>query len=188
MTSLRRAEAEAFVAAAFDAHARSIYGYCFRRTGDRERAADLLSMTFLEAWRRRDADVPELRVLPWLYGIATNLIRNEARSRRRYSAALARLPAPTCEVDFANDLTERVHSAEQMREIAAALRRLPRGERDAFTLCAWQGLSTAEAAYAVGVSENAMRARLSRARRRLARLLDGERLISSSASLDGRRA
>jgi DNA-directed RNA polymerase specialized sigma24 family protein len=60
----------------FERHARAIYNYCFRRTGDWAVAEDLLSVVFLEAWRRRNKDLPEGKVLPWLFGIATNVVRN----------------------------------------------------------------------------------------------------------------
>src|SRR5262249_1525570 len=76
----------------YDRHARSLYNYCFRRVGNRETAHDLLSMTFLEAWRRRDKELPSDKVLPWLYGIATNVVRHQYRAERRFAAALRRLP------------------------------------------------------------------------------------------------
>ena len=42
----------------FERHANAIYSFCLRRTGDREAAEDLLSATFLQAWRgRRDREL-----------------------------------------------------------------------------------------------------------------------------------
>ena len=71
----------------FERHARAIYN-CFRRTADWAVAEDLTSIVFLEAWRRRERELLPEKVLPWLYGIATNVIRNRRRSLRRHAAAL----------------------------------------------------------------------------------------------------
>src|SRR5207237_8093784 len=78
----------------FERHGKAIYNYCFRRLGDWAAAEDLVSVVFLEAWRRRDHDLPPGKVLPWLYGIATNVVRNRRRSLLRYGAALRRGTPP----------------------------------------------------------------------------------------------
>ena len=76
----------------FDRHARVLYNYCFRRTADWALAEDLMSTAFLMAWRRRaDVRLAGSSVLPWLYGVVTNLIRNQARSDRRGRAAIERV-------------------------------------------------------------------------------------------------
>ena len=85
----------------FERHSRSVYNYCFRRTGDWSQAEDLIAVVFLEAWRRRS----EIRLeredaLPWLLGVATNVIRNARRSQRRQRAALARRSPATDESDL----------------------------------------------------------------------------------------
>lgn len=49
----------------FDRHARVIYNYCFRRIGNWATAEDVLSVVFLEAWRRRRKELPPGKVLPW---------------------------------------------------------------------------------------------------------------------------
>ena len=78
----RAGDADAF-GLLFERHAKAIYNYCFRRLGDWAAAEDMLSIVFLEAWRRRDKELPPDKVLPWLYGIATNVVRNRRRSERR---------------------------------------------------------------------------------------------------------
>jgi RNA polymerase sigma-70 factor (ECF subfamily) len=107
----------------------------------------------------------------WLYGIATNVLRNQQRSRRRYEAALARLPRPQPEPDFAETLAERVSAEQEMRLILGRLEALHPLERDALALCVWEGLSAREAAEALDVPEGTVRTRLHRARVHLARLL-----------------
>jgi RNA polymerase sigma-70 factor (ECF subfamily) len=163
----RSGDTDAF-AELFRRHGDAVYAYCFRRTADWAVAEDLTSVVFLEAWRRRlDVELPEDKVLPWLYGVATNVVRNQRRSLRRYDAALRRLPPLRHERDFADDLAGRLADEQRMRELHGTLRRLPAGERDAVALCWWHDLSAADAAFALGVPEATVRTRLFRARRRL---------------------
>jgi len=151
----------------FERHARAIYNFCFRRTGDWAAAEDLLSIVFLEAWRRRDTELPPEKVLPWLYGIATNVVRNRRRSERRYASALARVPRPRVEPGFAERADSRLDDEAQMRRVLASISGLPRHEQDVFVLCAWFELSYDDAALALGIPVGTVRSRLSRARARL---------------------
>jgi RNA polymerase sigma factor (sigma-70 family) len=154
----------------FERHAKAIYNYCFRRVGDCSAAEDLLSVVFLEAWRRRDKQLPPGKVLPWLYGIATNVVRNRRRSERRYRAALARVPAAEPAADFAEEAVDRVDDERQLRRALALLARLPRRQQDVFVLCAWSGLSYEDAAFALRVPVSTVRSRLARARAALQEL------------------
>jgi RNA polymerase sigma factor (sigma-70 family) len=167
--SARNGDADAFTTL-FERHAKEIYNYCFRRVGDWSAAEDLLSVVFLEAWRRRDKELPPGKVLPWLYGIATNVVRNRRRSERRYRAALARVPSARPEDDFGDDADVRLDDERRMRDALALLKTLPRGQQDVFVLCAWGDLSYEDAAFALGVPVGTVRSRLSRARRSLEEL------------------
>jgi RNA polymerase sigma-70 factor, ECF subfamily len=152
----------------WDEHAQRIYRYCFRRTADRELAEDLTSIVFLEAWRSRGkVGVPVEAELPWLYGVAANVLRNQRRKQRRYRAALARLPRPRDEADLAQDAVDRLADQERMALLVERLGTLPRIEQDVLSLCAWEDLSPKEAAAALGVPEATIRTRLHRARKRL---------------------
>jgi RNA polymerase sigma factor (sigma-70 family) len=148
----------------FELHAKAIYNYCFRRTGDWAEAEDLLSIVFLEAWRRRDKELAAHKVLPWLYGVATNVIRNRRRSQRRFAHALRRLPAGEAEADFADDAVERLDDQRQMGQALAAFQTLPKREQDVFALCVWEEMSYEDAALALAVPVGTVRSRLSRAR------------------------
>jgi RNA polymerase sigma factor (sigma-70 family) len=152
----------------WDEYAAPIYRFCFRGTADAELAEELTSVVFLEAWRRRD-DVslaPQAR-LPWLYGVATNVLRNQRRSRRRYRAALMRLPPAADEPDFADSLIDRLDAERQMRAIRGQLRKLSRLEQEVLSLCVWEGLAASEVATLLGVPETTVRTRLHRAREHL---------------------
>jgi len=162
----RLGDAEAF-GSLFERHANAIYNFCFRRIGDWAAAEDLLAIVFLEAWRRRDVELRAENVLPWLYGIALNVVRNERRSRRRFAAALDRLPPPEPEGLTAVSPDERLDDERQMKEVQALLAHLPQREQEAFVLCAWCDLSYEEAAAALRIPIGTVRSRLSRARSRL---------------------
>ncbi len=169
---LRAGDQDAF-AEIFDEHAGVVYRYAVRMVGDRAAAEDVVSLTYLEAWRQRERIRPDGESLrPWLLGIAANVLRNTARAARRHRAALARLPRGDTVPDFADDLVGRMTDAEQLAAVWAALSRLRPKEREVFTLVVWSGLDYAEAAEALGVPVGTVRSRLSRARRRLRELAD----------------
>jgi RNA polymerase sigma factor (sigma-70 family) len=156
----------------FERHGRAVYNFCFRRTANWAAAEDLTSIVFLEAWRRRsEVRLKDGRALPWLLGVATNVLRNRRRSERRHRAALARLPLERV-ADFADDADARLDDERRMRTTLRAVTKLPRREQEVIALCAWGGLSYEDAALALRLPVGTVRSRLSRARARLRELGD----------------
>lgn len=157
----------------FDRHARAVYNHCFRRVADWSAAEDLTSVVFFEAWRRR-GDITRLErdsALPWLLGIANNVIRNRNRSVRRHRAALARMPPmPTSEPDPSDGVAVRLDDERRMAEILELVKRLSAADQDVLALCVWDGLGYDDAAVALGVPVGTVRSRLSRAKARLREL------------------
>jgi RNA polymerase sigma factor (sigma-70 family) len=154
----------------FEEHARAVYNHAFRLTGNWSTAEEVVSLTFLEAWRLRSTIRAEGgSLLPWLLVIALNVTRNISRAARRHHAAMSRLPAGTAVPDFADELADRIDDAARLETVRAGLRRLRRGEQDVIALCVWSGLSYAQAAAALGVPVGTVRSRLSRARGKLQR-------------------
>ncbi|KAB1140834.1 RNA polymerase sigma factor [Streptomyces luteolifulvus] len=173
-TRIRAGDPEAF-RELFQDHARLVHRHAVRVTGDWAVAEDVVSLTFLEAWRlraklRNEGD--SLR--PWLMGIAVNVLRNTTRAARRHQRALERLPAKETVPDFADELVGRIADADQLAAAQRALKKLRRSEREVFTLCVWSGLSYAETAAVLGVPVGTVRSRLSRARKQLSRRADEE--------------
>ena len=123
-------------------------------------AEDVVSVTFLEAWRKRDSiRFVDQSMLPWLLRTATYTCMNLARAERRYRAALARIPA----ADPSPDPADLVGDGEIFR----AMQRLPLGDQEIITLCILEDLSAEDAARLLGVRASSARSRLSRARARL---------------------
>jgi RNA polymerase sigma factor (sigma-70 family) len=167
---IRDGDQDAF-AELFDEYAKAVFNHAFRLTFDRSSAEDVMSLTFLEAWRLRgriDAEGGSLR--PWLLGIATNVARNTRRASRRHDDALARLPRGEVVPDFADEVVGRMGDAERLAAVRAAFGSLRRQEQEVFALCAMSGLDYAEAALALGIPVGTVKSRLSRARRKLGEL------------------
>jgi RNA polymerase sigma factor (sigma-70 family) len=156
----------------FERHAARIYNYCFRRTGDWALAEDLTSVTFLLAWRGHHRETLRAdSALPLLFGIATNVLRNQRRSLKRGREAFSRLPlARFDEADFAEEAATRLDDRAAMRELLTVFSRLPRREQDVLALCDWSGLSYEDTAAALGIPIGTVRSRLARGRRRLREL------------------
>ena len=157
----------------FERQAKPVFNYCFRRIGNRETARDMLQVVFLEAWRRRDKELAPDKVLPWLYGIATNVLRNQRRSERRFAAALSRMPRAEAAPDFADGADEHVDYERQAKDGLLRLHSLSRREQDVFVLCVGMELSYDEAAFALDIPIGTVRSRLSSARARLGELNSG---------------
>ncbi|MFI6909496.1 RNA polymerase sigma factor [Nonomuraea sp. NPDC050394] len=152
----------------FDRHSRAVYNYCFRRTADWSVAEELTSVVFLETWRRRtQVRMEGGSLLAWLYGVATNCLRNHRRALRRHGDALARLPKPVPAYEVADLVVERVDDQRRMREILDHIQTLPRRDQELLALCVWEELSYAEAAAALNIPIGTVRSRLSRLRAKL---------------------
>lgn len=158
----------------FGRHAQVVYAFCARRTTDLALAEDLTSITFLEAWRHRDR-VPFAEfdnALPWLLGVANNVVRNARRGQRRYRAVLARLPAGSVVAPAEEQAVARAVTEAALRDALDAIAALHEREQEVVMLVLWSGLSYEEAATALAIPVGTVRSRLSRARSKLQIALD----------------
>jgi RNA polymerase sigma factor (sigma-70 family) len=128
---------------------------------------DVVSETFLVAWRRAD-QVPQ-EPLPWLLAVARNTIGTERRGQARRLRLW--LKAQSCFVEAHDPWPEDGGLQDRVR---AALARLDERDREALMLIAWDGLTPAEAAESLGIPANRFRVRLHRARLRLSWALAAE--------------
>src|SRR5882757_7991932 len=160
-------------AAIFDRHASAVHRYLARRAGA-QIADDLTAETFLVALsRRRKFDPVHRTALPWLYGIATNLLRQHRRTEMRQYRALARTGVdPVLIEGHADAVSARVTAEAMTRDLAAALARLSSGERDVLLLHAWAELTHDEIATGLGIAPTTVRTRLHRARTKIRNVLE----------------
>ncbi|WOH19854.1 RNA polymerase sigma factor [Paenarthrobacter sp. GOM3] len=152
----------------FDRHSDAVFRYCLSRTGSWHEAEELVSVTFLEAWRqRRTLTLQRDSLLPWLLGVATNAARNSARSTRRYEQFLGRLPHTPSVPDHSTAADERIDTERQVQELLYGTTALTDGERDVLLLCVMNGYSYEETATALGIRVGTVRSRANRAKKKL---------------------
>jgi RNA polymerase sigma-70 factor (ECF subfamily) len=135
--------------------------YLTRRLGDRDWAEEVAQETFVRAVRQ-DSIVNERA---WLFAVATNLVRDEARKdarRRRHLALLA-------EEERENEMNSEPSTLERAQEAAFARKAIDAlAERDRLALLMREeGLDYQEIAEALELSPGSVGTTLSRARRRL---------------------
>ena len=156
----------------FDRHFDAIHCYLARRLGP-DLADDLAGEVFRRAFEhRRRFDLAVLDAQPWLYGIATNLIRRHFRSETRRLRAHARANGRRELVDdpFAQ-LDDRLAAESVWPLLARALASLRPAERDVLMLYAWENFTYEDISLALSVPIGTVRSRLSRCRQRLRKLL-----------------
>ena len=156
-------------AAVFDEHFAAVHRYLHRRAGV-ELADEVAAETFLVAFeqRRRFVASDDLGVLPWLYGIATNLLRRRWRAERRQLRAYARTGVDAAVALDTDASVSRADADRRGRQIAAALAKLRADDRDVFLLITLAGLSQAETAKALQLPIGTVATRARRARGLLA--------------------
>jgi RNA polymerase sigma factor (sigma-70 family) len=150
----------------YERHAQAVFRYLARRAGSAA-AEDLLSEVFIAALSASPRVVTHDSgsALPWLYGIALNVLRRHFRQQQPAGGVTRYLGM---DWDAVDDLLDA--RAERGR-LRAALQGLSDSDRELLLLAAWENLTNAEAAAALGISEGAARSRLHRARKRALKAL-----------------
>ncbi|MEV4835961.1 RNA polymerase sigma factor [Nonomuraea sp. NPDC049486] len=140
----------------YDECRQRVWAYVVSRAG-RQVADEVVSETFAIAWRKFD-QMPR-NALPWLLGVARNVLRDTIRAEARREGIQREMRA-WITADVADHVAERLG-------VLKAMARLSQDEREILILVAWQGLSPKDAAKVLGCSVPAFRVRLHRARKRL---------------------
>jgi len=152
----------------FERHAAAVLRFARRRILDDEAAWDVVSETFLTAWRHvARCPMAAEEQLPWLYAIAGNAVRTHRRGQRRRDALTRRVEArtPAVSVDPADEIVS-------IDAIATAMSALSEIDQEVLRLIAWEQLPDATAlGAALGIGPAAAAVRVHRARRRLSRRL-----------------
>ncbi len=149
-------------------HAQAVFAYCLRRTTTDE-AKDSMADVFVVAWRRFDVVPKGDEALPWLYGVAKNVLSDKQRSARRRDRLFVRavsnfepaVPGPEAQI-----VRKSEHEA-----VVSALRRLPEKDREIILLVEWEGLTREKVAEMMYLSRSAIDKRIARAYERMAKSL-----------------
>jgi RNA polymerase sigma factor (sigma-70 family) len=141
-----------------------LLAYALRRSANAEDAADVLSETYLTAWRKLE-EIPsgdDARL--WLFGVARNVLRRSADRHRSSDALAQRLASELRNAPLAEPVA---YADPTIRTLRAGLASLGARDREIVTLTAWEGLTPRQIAAVMDMPTNLVRARLHRVRSRL---------------------
>lgn len=161
----------------FERHFATVFRYVARRIGT-DAAGDVTSEVFVRAFETRARyDTSRKVCRPWLYGIASNLVRDHIRRQRRRSRAYVRVAVQEeAGIDASMaDAESRTSALLMAPVINSSLGKLNDGDREALLLFALGELNYEEIAEALSIPIGTVRSRLARARRRMQELVSTER-------------
>jgi RNA polymerase sigma-70 factor (ECF subfamily) len=150
----------------FTRHAPAVRRYLVRVTGHAATADDLVQATFLSVVRARGRFLSGARFKPWLYALATNAAR-DAHRRGKAETLTDDGAMPDEAVD------PQLSDPGLERQVRLALSKLPEAQREAIVLHRFEGLSFAEIAAIVGLTESAVKVRAHRGYETLRTVLKG---------------
>jgi RNA polymerase sigma factor (sigma-70 family) len=166
----------------FDRHVTAVYRYLYRRVGP-DAVEELTADTFVIAFDLRERFEGE-NALPWLYGIAANILRRHLRTEERRERAHARAGSLVGIGSADDHIEDRLDAAAAAPQLAAALKQLEPRDREVLLLFAWEELSYQEIAESLDIAMGTVASRLSRARRCMRECL-GDTWPSESEAQDG---
>ena len=168
---LKAGDAAAFEAI-YEAFRPRLFSFLARLSRRRDVAEDLLEETWLRLVTKASDLADDTRLGPWLFTVARNLFASWCRHRALDDERI--LDRAWSWPDARESPFEAAARGETERRLEAALARLPSRDREVLLLVAGEELSPSEAASVLGLSPEAVRKRLQRARARLALGMDGE--------------
>ena len=147
-------------------HQDRIYRHLLNLTGSREDALELAQEVFIKAWQALPTWRPDAQFHTWVYRIASNAALDVLRRRKvvQFVALEDDYDAPSQQPGPEAQLQGR----QRLRNLDAALARLPAEQREIILLREVEGLSYDELAAALAIDEGTVKSRLARARVALA--------------------
>jgi RNA polymerase sigma-70 factor (sigma-E family) len=162
-------DARTHVSALYEAHALALVRLAILMTGDKSTAEDVVQDAFLGLYRRWQSLRDHDKALGYLRSSVLNGCRSVHRLRFRHQALTLESPGDVSSAEAEAML------GEAHREVLAALRRLPRRQREAVVLRYYLDMTEAQAAQAMGVVQGTVKSATSRGLDALARMLkEGE--------------
>lgn len=151
----------------------ALFRYLHRLTGDPDVAQDIAQEAFVRLLRQ---DLPESDVRPWLFTVATNLVRDAARSTERRRRLLSErhvvMPMPS----RPDEIAER---GERIETVRGLLERMPERDRQ-LLLLREEGFSYKEIASAIGVAPGSVGTLIARALKKFAELYEANEVGDDS--------
>lgn len=148
----------------YDEYFEAVTRYCLRRLPVAD-VNDATAEVFLVAWKKIDHVPSGPEALPWLYGVARNVVRNAARSTRRSGRLTGRLRglAPPPPPDPSAVIVRR----REDEELFSAMAQLSEDDQEVLRLRAYEGLTAPEIGAVLDISAEAAKKRVTRALTRL---------------------
>jgi RNA polymerase sigma factor (sigma-70 family) len=168
---LRGGDTDAFDAV-YDAYRPRVFAFLLRMSRSRTVAEDLLDETWLRLVRHAHRLRSDTRIGPWLFTVARNLYWSYRRSSFVEESSGPELLALWPSSSLWPSPFDLAAAGELERRVERALSTLSQQHREVVLLIAHEGLTPADAAAVCGISPEALRQRLSRARSALAQKLD----------------
>jgi RNA polymerase sigma factor (sigma-70 family) len=169
---LRRGDGDAFDAV-YAAHREAVFRFLVRLCGRVELAEDLFQETWMRLARHAHGLRDGTNLGAWLYTVARNLHRSHARARLVDARAVEAL-ARWWYVGAAVAPDRQAGAAAELARLRAELDALPASHREVLVLVGAEGTPHDQAAHLLGITQEALRQRLARARAALAARLEPE--------------
>ena len=154
---------------------RPVYNLCYRMLGNQQEAEDATQETFIRAYTNLDRFNPDRKFLNWVLTIASNHCVDRLRKRRINWSSLEEEPyierVPMPEVADPHRSAEQKETADHIQQL---IDQLSPDYRTPVILLYWYGYSYEEIAETMGLSVSAVKSRLHRARKQLARMMSQE--------------
>ncbi|HEX9012616.1 MAG TPA: sigma-70 family RNA polymerase sigma factor [Anaerolineaceae bacterium] len=164
----RRGDEDAF-AHLVEVYQRPVFNLCYRMTGDPLEAEDAAQETFLRAYQNMQRYDPQRSFITWLLSIAAHYCIDQIRRRRALLTPLDALPEET--LPDSDPGPEKLASRkEEQRLIKSILDQLGPQDRAAVVLRYWYDFSDEEIGQSLSLTVSAVKSRLHRARREMAKL------------------
>lgn len=160
-------------------HAEKLFHYLVRSLQSEEEAEDLAQETFVRVYQNRTRFDTNQKFSTWLYTIASNLVRNRYRWRRRHPHVSLDAQDEETGTEFGDHLaagndspSESFQSTERAEVVRRAVAALPEELRQPLILAEWEEKPQAEIAVILNCSVKAVETRIYRARKRLRGMLE----------------
>lgn len=134
---------------------RQLYGFIWRRIGDKDSVEDLLQDLFLNIWRLRNNLDEKRSVKPYLFAAANNLIKNYLKSRSLKEKRISEL--------LPDDLGTDSHGEKELYNyLDDVLSGIPENQKIVFLMNKFEGFKYSEIAEMLNISEKTVESRMSK--------------------------